>query len=227
MGPCKIALRQRERLAVLRPRHGVIVLQTLMWRDEVREPGDLGPSAPVSDRELQLAELLLSELTGVEMQQMEGVYRHTLEQLVAAKSVGSEVPELPSTSWPPLSGASGPRAAPAVGRSGPRPVSGSPACRVGRYRRWPRRARAGRRLRCRSARSIFQFGALRTWQCAVQGMAGVGAATVAVADHGADADSSATTTPRTWQPLTTSSNSYNRSRASAPTQQPPWPPRLT
>ncbi|MFE7782114.1 MULTISPECIES: Ku protein [Streptomyces] len=55
MGLCKIALRQRERLAVLRPRHGVIVLQTLMWRDEVREPGDLGPSAPFTDRELQLA----------------------------------------------------------------------------------------------------------------------------------------------------------------------------
>ncbi|MCX5449480.1 hypothetical protein STRNI_000285 [Streptomyces nigrescens] len=81
---------------MLRPRHGVIVLQTLMWRDEVREPGDLGPSAPVSDRELQLAELLLSELTGVEMQQMEDVYGHALEQLVAAKIVGSEVPELPT-----------------------------------------------------------------------------------------------------------------------------------
>ncbi|GFE19606.1 hypothetical protein Sliba_00590 [Streptomyces nigrescens] len=81
---------------MLRPRHGVIVLRTLLWRDDAREPGDLGPSAPVSDRELQLAELLLSELTGVEMQQMEGVYRHTLEQLVAAKSVGSEVPELPT-----------------------------------------------------------------------------------------------------------------------------------
>ncbi len=72
------------------------MLQTLMWRDEVREPGDLGLSAPVSDRELQLAELILSELTGVEMQQMEDVYGHALEQLVAAKIVGSEVPELPT-----------------------------------------------------------------------------------------------------------------------------------
>lgn len=72
------------------------MLQTLMWRDEVREPGDLGLSAPVSDRELQLAELILSELTGVEMQQMEDVYGHALEQLVAAKIVGSEVSELPT-----------------------------------------------------------------------------------------------------------------------------------
>ena len=34
----KVALRQRERLAMLRPRDGVLVLQTLLWPDEVREP---------------------------------------------------------------------------------------------------------------------------------------------------------------------------------------------
>ncbi|MFI0155981.1 non-homologous end joining protein Ku [Streptomyces lydicus] len=98
VGICKIALRQRERLAVLRPRRGVIVLQTLLWADEVREPGDLGPSTPFTDREMELAEMLLSELTGIEMQQLkEGYgYGHALEQLVAAKTVGSEVPELPT-----------------------------------------------------------------------------------------------------------------------------------
>ncbi|MET7795564.1 Ku protein [Streptomyces decoyicus] len=96
VGICKIALRQRERLAVLRPRRGVIVLQTLLWADEVREPGNLAPSAPITDRELQLAEMLLSELTGIEMQQLTDEYGHALDQLVAAKTVGSEVPELPT-----------------------------------------------------------------------------------------------------------------------------------
>ncbi|MFD0167732.1 Ku protein [Streptomyces decoyicus] len=96
VGLCKIALRQRERLAVLRPRNGVIVVQTLLWRDELREPGDLSPATPVTDRELQLAELLLSELTGIEMQKLDDEYGHALEQLVAAKTVGSEVPELPT-----------------------------------------------------------------------------------------------------------------------------------
>ncbi|MGA5267094.1 Ku protein [Streptomyces lydicamycinicus] len=95
VGICKIAIRQRERLAVLRPRRGVLVLQTLLWSDEVREPGDLGPSTPVTDRELQLAERLLSELTGIEMKQLEDEYGHALEQLVAAKLEGGEVPELP------------------------------------------------------------------------------------------------------------------------------------
>ena len=96
VGICKIAIRQRERLAVLRPRRGVIVVQALLWSDEVREPGDLGPSTPVTDRELQLAELLLSELTGIEMKQMEDEYGRALEQLVAAKVEGGEVPELPT-----------------------------------------------------------------------------------------------------------------------------------
>ena len=34
----KVALRQRERLAMLRAREGVLVLQTLLWPDEVRAP---------------------------------------------------------------------------------------------------------------------------------------------------------------------------------------------
>jgi DNA end-binding protein Ku len=62
----KIAIRSRERLALLRPRHGVLVLQTLLWEDELREPGDLAPSTPVTDRELALAEVLIGELTGIE-----------------------------------------------------------------------------------------------------------------------------------------------------------------
>src|SRR5688500_13070552 len=33
-----VALRQRERLAMLRARDGILVLQTLLWPDEVRDP---------------------------------------------------------------------------------------------------------------------------------------------------------------------------------------------
>ena len=34
----KVALRQREALAALRVREGVITLETLLWPDEVRQP---------------------------------------------------------------------------------------------------------------------------------------------------------------------------------------------
>ncbi|MGD3112293.1 hypothetical protein [Streptomyces sp. YGL11-2] len=62
----------------------------------MREPGDLDPSTPVTDRALQLAELLLSKLTGIEVKQLEDEYGRALEQLVAAKVEGGEVPELPT-----------------------------------------------------------------------------------------------------------------------------------
>ncbi|MEV7380694.1 Ku protein [Streptomyces lydicus] len=46
VGICKIALRQRERLAVLRPRRGVIVLQTLLWLTKCASPETWGPRRP-------------------------------------------------------------------------------------------------------------------------------------------------------------------------------------
>lgn len=95
VGLCEIAIGRRERLAVLRPRHGVLVCQTLLWQDELRDPGDLAPSIPVTDQKLQLAETLLSELTGIEMRELHDEYGRALEQLVDAKVAGSEVETLP------------------------------------------------------------------------------------------------------------------------------------
>jgi DNA end-binding protein Ku len=66
-------LRSRERLALLRPHHGMLVLQTLLWQDELRDLGDLAPSTPVSDRELELAEVLIRALTGIDVGQVQEV----------------------------------------------------------------------------------------------------------------------------------------------------------
>jgi DNA end-binding protein Ku len=88
---CKVAVRSRERIALLRPRHGLLVLQTLLWEDELRDPGDLAPATPVTDRELELAEVLMRELTGIEVHDLQDEYRHALEQLVTAKVAGGEL----------------------------------------------------------------------------------------------------------------------------------------
>ncbi|WP_327580106.1 MULTISPECIES: Ku protein [unclassified Streptomyces] len=89
-GVCKVAVRCRERIALLRPRHGILILQTLLWQDELRDPGDLAPSAPVTDRELELAEILMRECTGVEVDQLQDEYHHALEQPVEAKVSGGQ-----------------------------------------------------------------------------------------------------------------------------------------
>ncbi|WP_328886421.1 non-homologous end joining protein Ku [Streptomyces sp. NBC_00316] len=90
-GVCKVAIRSREHIALLRPRHGILILQTLLWQDELRDPGDLTPSTPVTNRELELAEALMRELTGVEVDQLQDDYQHALEQLVEAKVSGGQL----------------------------------------------------------------------------------------------------------------------------------------
>jgi DNA end-binding protein Ku len=89
----KVALRSRERLALLRPRHGILILQTLLWQDELRDPGDLAPSTPVTDRELELAEVLIRELDGINVGEVHDEYAHALERLVDAKITGGELVE--------------------------------------------------------------------------------------------------------------------------------------
>ncbi len=62
----KVALRQRERLAMLRARDGVLVLQTLLWPDEVREPklDFIDDDVTVRPQELAMAESYINALSG-------------------------------------------------------------------------------------------------------------------------------------------------------------------
>jgi DNA end-binding protein Ku len=48
------------------------VLHTLRWLEEIRDRGDLTSSAPVTDRELQLAEVLMDALAGVDIGGLRG-----------------------------------------------------------------------------------------------------------------------------------------------------------
>ena len=90
----KVALRQRERLASLRARDGVLVLQTLLWPDEVREPKLDFQDQDVSVRpqELAMAESYISALSGdFEPGEYADHYREALEEVIEAKVAGHEV----------------------------------------------------------------------------------------------------------------------------------------
>jgi DNA end-binding protein Ku len=90
----KVALRQRERLAMLRSRDGVLVLQTLLWPDEVREPkfDFLDQDVTVRPQELQMAESYIAALSGdFEPEQYTDNYREALEEVIEAKVAGREV----------------------------------------------------------------------------------------------------------------------------------------
>lgn len=101
VGLARLAIRSRERLAAIVPRDGVLVVHVLRWPDEIRDPAELAPTVALSERELELAETLISQLEDVDLDQEHDEYRHALEQLVEAKLAGRE-PQGPAAPAPPV-----------------------------------------------------------------------------------------------------------------------------
>ena len=97
MALVKVALRQRETLAVLRVREQVIVLQTLLWPDEVREAdfAVLNEDIDLRPQEVTMAESLVESLAAdFDPSHFEDEYKIAMEQLVEAKLDGSDASEL-------------------------------------------------------------------------------------------------------------------------------------
>ncbi len=94
-----VALRNRTSLAVLRVREDVIVLQTMMWPDEIRQP-DFG-SVDTSDAkpaEVKMATMLVETLAGdFDADEFEDDYREAIEELVKTKIEGGEVKRTPQS----------------------------------------------------------------------------------------------------------------------------------
>lgn len=90
----RVALRQRETLAAVRARDGLLVLSTLLWPDEIRAPefDFLEEDVEVRSQELRMASSLIDSMTvDFDPSQHTDKYREALEQLVAAKVEGHEV----------------------------------------------------------------------------------------------------------------------------------------
>src|SRR6185312_682078 len=84
----KVALRQRESMAILRVRDNVIVMQTLLWPDEVRAADFpvLDEDVSVRPQELAMAASLVDSLAAdFDPSQYEDRYAGALEQLIEAK----------------------------------------------------------------------------------------------------------------------------------------------
>ncbi|MBV9830892.1 MAG: Ku protein [Marmoricola sp.] len=92
-----VSLRNRMSLAVLRVRDDVIVLQTMMWPDEIRTP-DFGSvdASEAKPAEVKMAQMLVETLAGdFDASEYEDDYREAVEALVKAKIEGGEVKEAP------------------------------------------------------------------------------------------------------------------------------------
>jgi len=90
----KVAIRQREALAALRVRDGVLVLETLLWPDEIRTPdfAFLDEDVDVRSQELKMAASLIDTMTeDFDPSAFKDAYREALEALVQAKIEGNDV----------------------------------------------------------------------------------------------------------------------------------------
>jgi DNA end-binding protein Ku len=89
----KVAIRTRESLALLREKDGALVLQTMLWPDEVRGsdfavPGD---DVTVRDQERAMAESYIATLEAeFDPARYRSEYREALEELIEAKVSGLE-----------------------------------------------------------------------------------------------------------------------------------------
>lgn len=88
MAVAKVALRQRETLALLRVRGRAIVLHTMLWPDEVREPDfpALREDVALRPQELQMAATLVATLAAeFDPGRFDDEYTKAMADLIAAK----------------------------------------------------------------------------------------------------------------------------------------------
>ncbi|HET9634067.1 MAG TPA: Ku protein [Terrabacter sp.] len=93
-----VSVRSRMTLAVLRVREGVIVLQTLLWADEVRKPEfeSLSEETHATQKELAMASSLVDSLSGdYEPDEFEDDYAEAVAKLVETKIEGGDITETP------------------------------------------------------------------------------------------------------------------------------------
>jgi DNA end-binding protein Ku len=97
-----IAIRNKERLCALRPSDGSIVLDTLLYADEIRsEDRPRVPEVMVSEPELNMAQALIDMLSqDFKPEQYHDQYREALLAAIEAKLQGEEIVEAPAAPTP-------------------------------------------------------------------------------------------------------------------------------
>lgn len=88
-------LRSKEQLCVIRRYRQALLLETMFYADEVRDPavlGELEGDVRLDEREVEMAQMLVDNLTRpFEPDQYTSAYREALEQMIQAKVQGREI----------------------------------------------------------------------------------------------------------------------------------------
>jgi DNA end-binding protein Ku len=96
----KVAISNREQLATLRVKDDVLVLATMLWPDEIRQPdfGFLDDDIAVRPQELAMAEALVNSMaTTFDPSHFRDEFREALQEVLEAKMAGRAVSAAPAT----------------------------------------------------------------------------------------------------------------------------------
>jgi DNA end-binding protein Ku len=90
----KVVIRNKQHLAAIRPHDGVLVLETMYYADEIREPEKVDGKGKLQSAEVEMAKSLIENLSSsFKAEHYDDEYRKQLEQLLRDKAKGKELPE--------------------------------------------------------------------------------------------------------------------------------------
>jgi DNA end-binding protein Ku len=100
VGLARVAIREREYPATLRAEDDVIVMETMFWPDEIREPAfeELDEEVEIGSQEVKMAEMIIDNLTSsFDPAEWVDASREAVEELADKKIKGEEIvaPEAP------------------------------------------------------------------------------------------------------------------------------------
>ena len=94
VGIAKVVIRNKQHLAALRAHDGLLVLETMYYADEIREPEKVDGKAKLQKTEVEMAKSLVENLSdSFKPERYDDDYRKELLSLIRAKAKGKELPE--------------------------------------------------------------------------------------------------------------------------------------
>jgi len=97
VGIAKVVIRNKQHLACLRPWENVLVLETMYYAEEVRQPAEIvgeTATADVRKAEVEMAKSLVENLSAkFDPERYDDTYRSELLDLIRAKAEGTPLPE--------------------------------------------------------------------------------------------------------------------------------------
>ena len=94
VGIAKIVIRNKQHLACMRAYDGRLVLETMYYADEIRQPESVNGKAKLQSAEVEMAKTLVENLSEpFKPEKYDDNYREELLELIRAKAKGKKLPE--------------------------------------------------------------------------------------------------------------------------------------